>query len=97
MFTMTAREFNQSVARAQRVADDQPVMITRRGEPAYVLLNIAEYERLTPPESPEVPRSILDLIEPLPEDADPDDLLGRIMDEIIADRKNDFGRPPIEF
>jgi antitoxin (DNA-binding transcriptional repressor) of toxin-antitoxin stability system len=96
VFTMTAREFNQSVARAQRVADDQPVMITRRGEPAYVLLNIAEYERLAPPESPEAPRSILDLIEPVPDDADPEDLFGRIMDEIIADRKNDFGRPPIE-
>ena len=41
MFTMTAREFNQSVARAQRVADDQPVMITKRGEPAYVLLSLS--------------------------------------------------------
>lgn len=97
MFTMTAREFNQSVARAQRVADDQPVMITKRGEPAYVLLNIAEYERLAGSESSEGNRSILDVIEPLPEGADPDDLFGQIMDEIIADRKNDFGRPPIEF
>ena len=97
MFTMTAREFNQSVARAQRVADDQPVMITNRGEPAYVLLSIAEYHRLAPAVSTEGSRSILDLIEPLPDDADPDDLFGQIMDEIIAERKNDFGRPPIEF
>ncbi|KNY06541.1 type II toxin-antitoxin system prevent-host-death family antitoxin [Microbacterium sp. GCS4] len=94
---MTAREFNQSVARAQRVADEQPVMITKRGEPAYVLLSIAEYDRLAPAVSTEGSRSILDLIEPLPDDADPDDLFGQIMDEITAERKNDFGRPPIEF
>ncbi len=96
MFTMTAREFNQSVARAQRVADDQPVMITKRGEPAYVLLSIGEYERLLPEDPSEDVRSLLDVIHPLPEDADPDDLFGQVMDEIIAERKNDFGRPPIE-
>lgn len=94
MFTMTAREFNQSVARAQRVAADQPVMITHRGEPAYVLLSIDEYERLAPPRA----GSILELLA-MPEDdlADDDGEFGRIIDEIIADRKRDFGRPPIEF
>lgn len=97
MFTMTAREFNQSVAKAQRVADDEPVLVTRHGEPAYVLLSIGEYERLTPDPNEEQPRSFLDLIQPLPEGADPDDQFGRLMDEIIADRKKDFGRPPIEF
>lgn len=96
MFTMTAREFNQAVARAQRVADDQPVMITRRGEPAYVLLSIEEYDRLTPQIPSEGPRSLLDVIQPLSEDADPDDLFGEIMGEIMAERRNDFGRPPIE-
>ena len=49
MFTMSAREFNQSVAAAQRIADHEPVLVTRRGEPAYVLLNIDEYRRLTRP------------------------------------------------
>ncbi len=54
MITMTAREFNQSVARAQRIAEDEPVLVTRHGEPAYVLLNIDEYERLPPSASEEV-------------------------------------------
>lgn len=92
MFTMSAREFNQSVARAQRVADGEPVLITRRGEPAYVLLSIAEYERMRSPARAESPGSILDIIQPLPEGADPDDLFGRIMDEIAAERSRDFGR-----
>ncbi|MBO9626493.1 MAG: type II toxin-antitoxin system prevent-host-death family antitoxin [Microbacterium sp.] len=91
MFTMTAREFNQSVAHAQRVADGEPVLITKRGEPAYVLLNIAEYERLAPDRGA-APRSLLDVIEPLPEGADPDDLFGEIMAEIAAERSREFGR-----
>lgn len=94
MFTMTAREFNQSVARAQRVADDQPVMITKRGEPAYVLLSIDEYERLAPAR----PGSILEFLAMPKEDiVDDDGEFDRIIDEIVADRKTDFGRPPIEF
>lgn len=94
MFTMTAREFNQSVARAQRVAEDQPVMITKRGEPAYVLLSIEEYTRL----APDRPRSILEFLAmPADDLAGDDGEFDRIIDEIVADRKNDFGRPPIEF
>jgi antitoxin (DNA-binding transcriptional repressor) of toxin-antitoxin stability system len=89
---MTAREFNQSVARAQRVADDQPVLITRHGEPAYVLLSVGEYERLQPSTRAHDSRSLLDVIVPLPEGTDPDDLYGQIMDEIAADRSRDFGR-----
>ena len=94
MFTMTAREFNQSVARAQRIAEDQPVLITRRGEPAYVLLTIEEYERL----APNRPRSMLELVAMTEDDLAGDDgEFDRIMEGIAADRKNDFGRPPIEF
>ncbi len=94
MFTMTAREFNQSVARAQRVAEDQPVMITKRGEPAYVLLSIEEYTRL----APNRPRSILEFLAmPADDLAGDDGEFDRIIDQIVADRKNDFGRPPIEF
>lgn len=94
MFTMTAREFNQSVARAQRVAEDQPVMITKRGEPAYVLLSIEEYTRL----APDRPRSILEFLAmPADDLAGDDGEFDRIIEEIVADRKNDFGRPPIEF
>jgi prevent-host-death family protein len=92
VFRMSAREFNQSVARAQRLADDEPVLVTRRGEPAYVLLNIAEYERLRSEAPGDDGRSLLHVIEPVPDDADPDDAFGRIMDEIAAERSRDFGR-----
>lgn len=47
MVTMSAREFNQSVAAAQRSAADEPVIVTRRGEPEFVLMGIEEYRRLT--------------------------------------------------
>lgn len=46
MTTMTAREFNQDVSAAKRAAVEGPVVITDRGEPAYVLLTIDEYRRL---------------------------------------------------
>lgn len=94
MFTMTAREFNQSIAKAQRIADGEPVLVTRHGAPAYVLMSIAEYERLRP----SAPTSMLDLLAMAPEESELDDgEFDRIIDEIVADRKKDFGRPPVEF
>jgi prevent-host-death family protein len=47
MSTMTAREFNRDVSAAKRAAAQGPVVITDRGEPAFVLLAIKDYERLT--------------------------------------------------
>ena len=44
--TITARDFNQDVSRAKRAADEGPVIITDRGEPAYVLLRHDAYRRL---------------------------------------------------
>jgi prevent-host-death family protein len=44
---ISSREFNQDVSRAKRAADKGPVIITDRGEPAYVLLRHATYRRLT--------------------------------------------------
>lgn len=44
--TMTSREFNQHTGRAKAAADLGPVIITDRGEPAYVLLSNREFERL---------------------------------------------------
>lgn len=44
--TFTSRQFNQDTAAAKRVADKGPVIITDRGEPAYVLMSLAEYRRL---------------------------------------------------
>jgi len=46
MTMMTAREFNRDVSAAKREASRGPVVITDRGEPAYVLLSIDEYRRL---------------------------------------------------
>lgn len=46
MTRMTAREFNRDVSAAKREAQHQPVVITDRGEPAYVLLSIDEYRRM---------------------------------------------------
>lgn len=46
MTTITAREFNRDVSAAKREAARGPVVITDRGEPAFVLLSIEEYRRL---------------------------------------------------
>ncbi|WP_165226785.1 type II toxin-antitoxin system Phd/YefM family antitoxin [Aquisphaera insulae] len=45
--TLTSREFNQDTSRAKKAANQGPVFITDRGEPAHVLLSIEEYRRLT--------------------------------------------------
>jgi prevent-host-death family protein len=45
--TVSSRDFNQDISRAKRAADKGPVIITDRGEPAYVLLRHEEYRRLT--------------------------------------------------
>ena len=45
MTVMTSREFNQHVSQAQKAAQSDPVIITNRGEPAYVLMTYAEYEK----------------------------------------------------
>ncbi len=45
--TLSSREFNQNASQAKKAAADGPVFITDRGEPAHVLLSIADYRRLT--------------------------------------------------
>ena len=45
----TSRDFNQATAAAKRAARDGPVVITDRGEPAFVLMTIEEYRRLAQP------------------------------------------------
>ena len=44
--TLSSREFNQDVSRAKRAAHKGSVIITDRGEPAYVLLRHESYRRL---------------------------------------------------
>ncbi|MEU3009992.1 type II toxin-antitoxin system prevent-host-death family antitoxin [Nocardia asteroides] len=46
MSRMSARELNQDVSAAKRAALQGPVVITDRGEEAFVLLSIEEYRRL---------------------------------------------------
>jgi prevent-host-death family protein len=43
---LSSREFNQDVSRAKRAANKGPVIITDRGEPAYVLMSHDAYKRL---------------------------------------------------
>jgi len=45
--TITSRDFNQDISRAKRAADEGPVIVTDRGEPAYVLLRYDAYRKLT--------------------------------------------------
>lgn len=47
MTTMTSRELNQDVSAAKRAARDGAVTITDRGEPAFVLMSIEDYRRLS--------------------------------------------------
>ncbi|XAS75673.1 type II toxin-antitoxin system Phd/YefM family antitoxin [Dermatophilaceae bacterium Sec6.4] len=47
MTTMSARDFNRDVSAAKRAADHGPVVITDRGQAAYVLLSAPTYEALT--------------------------------------------------
>lgn len=46
MSAMTAREFNRDVSAAKRAALNEPVIITDRGNPAFVLISIEEYRKL---------------------------------------------------
>ncbi|MFP3464976.1 type II toxin-antitoxin system Phd/YefM family antitoxin [Leifsonia sp. SIMBA_070] len=57
MAVITARAFNQDASAAKRSAATEPLIITDRGEPSFVLLTYAEYERLTGGR-----RSIIDLL-----------------------------------
>jgi prevent-host-death family protein len=54
---LSSREFNQHVSRAKRAAGEGPVIITDRGEPAYVLMRFDAYRRLTKGE-----KSIVELL-----------------------------------
>ena len=49
--TISSREFNQDTARAKRAARKGPVFITDRGRPAYVLLMIDEFQRISAKQS----------------------------------------------
>jgi prevent-host-death family protein len=45
--TVTGRQFDRDTGGAKKAARRGPVFITDRGQPAYVLLTIEEYHRLS--------------------------------------------------
>ncbi|MGL4960493.1 MAG: type II toxin-antitoxin system Phd/YefM family antitoxin [Inquilinus sp.] len=55
--TLSSREFNKDPGRAKELAGSGPVFITDRGRPAYVLMTIEDYRKLTGGE-----RSIIDML-----------------------------------
>lgn len=71
MQRFSARELNQDIGRIKRAAAIEPVSITDRGKPAFVMMTQAAYERLV-----ERKPTLLDLLrDPRPEadfDFDPD-------------------------
>lgn len=50
--SLSSRAFNQDIGKAKRAAEKGPVVITMRDKPAYVLLTIQDYEKLTHQEKP---------------------------------------------
>ena len=56
--TFSSREFNQDLARVKREARNGPVIITDRGEAAFVLMTHAEFRRLKGEPGP----SLVDLL-----------------------------------
>ena len=47
MKIVSAREFNQDVGKAKRLALAEPVFVTDRGRPTHVLLSVAAYRQLS--------------------------------------------------
>ncbi len=45
--TLSSREFNQKIGFAKKAAQKGPVFVTDRGEQTHVLLNVAEYRKIT--------------------------------------------------
>ncbi|HSW20565.1 MAG TPA: hypothetical protein VLJ86_25305 [Ramlibacter sp.] len=60
--TFSSREFTRDVGAAKRAALDGPVFITDRGQPAFALLTMDEYHRLSGHRSV----SLLELMNDLP-------------------------------
>ncbi len=48
--TVTSREVNQDFGRAKRASVKGPVVITERGKPSHVLLDVESYRRLSEPQ-----------------------------------------------
>jgi hypothetical protein len=60
--TFTSRHFTRDVSAAKRAAVDGPVFITDRGRPAFALLSIDDYYRMTGKGEP----SLLEVMDGIP-------------------------------
>lgn len=60
--TLPSRDFSRDVSNAKHLAGDGPVFITDRGKPAFALLKIEDYYRL----SKAKPRSLLEVMDAIP-------------------------------
>jgi PHD/YefM family antitoxin component YafN of YafNO toxin-antitoxin module len=60
--TFSAREFTRDVSAAKRAAEKGPVFITDRGKPAYALLKIEDYYKVTATRA----QSLLELMQSIP-------------------------------
>ncbi len=88
MTVMTSREFNQNLAKAQKQAQQSPVIITKRGEPTYVLMTYEEYSRSQQDES-----SLYDFFANYPQPAEGMDL----PEEFPTAERSAHQRPIVEF
>jgi PHD/YefM family antitoxin component YafN of YafNO toxin-antitoxin module len=70
LHTLSSREFGHNVSHAKHLAKAGPVFITDRGDPAFVLMDIASYRKLTIDEH-EV--SLLEAMDGLPDSAEAGD------------------------
>ena len=60
--TFSSREFNHNTSGAKKAARKGPVFITDRGRPAFALLKIDDYYRITGQDGP----TLLQLMEGIP-------------------------------
>ena len=88
MTVMTSREFNQNLAQAQKQAQQSPVIITKRGEPTYVLMTYEEYSR-----SQNESSSLYDFFANYPQPAEGMDL----PEEFPTAERSAHQRPIVEF
>ncbi|KQV80905.1 prevent-host-death protein [Massilia sp. Root351] len=44
---LTSKEFDPDAGQARKPASEEPVFICKHGKPAYVLMSIAEFQRIT--------------------------------------------------
>ena len=60
--TVSSRDFTRDIAAAKRAAAHGPVLITDRGQPAYALLAIEDYYRLSSGHSEQTLLEMMDSI-----------------------------------